>query len=200
MSKASITANYSFTLKHKKSVDIRFFAGQMFNRSSTGDYRFRMSGQTGYQDYLYDNIYFARTSVAPNIGFQQFTETDGAFKVYSPVGQSDNWIMSLNIKSPKLFKLPLLLYADAGTYSTNVINIGPTGVSKSISKPELLYSTGIGIPIIKNVFEFYIPILNSKNIQDAIDLSKLRFVDTIRFTLNLTLANPLSAIKNNLPL
>ena len=200
MSKASVTANFSISTKPKKSIDIRFFAGKMFGISSNGDYRFRMSGQTGFQDYLYDNIYFGRSTLSPsNIGFQQFSENDGAFKVWCLNGQSDNWLSTVNIKSPKLFKLPLLAYADFGVFSTNVTNIingVVTGPKPSDS--ELMYSFGVGIPLIKNAFEIYIPLYNSKNINDG--LKNFSFAETIRFTLNLNMANPFNIIKNVMPL
>jgi hypothetical protein len=203
MRKASLTANYSINISKKKAIDIRFFAGMMFKRDLfAGDYRFRMSGQTGYQDYFYDNIYFARSAYgAPQLGFQQFTETDGAFKIWSPLGQSDNWLTSVNVKSPRIYKFPLLLYFDAGVYSTHVINIGPGGVSQGITAPEFMYSGGLEIPLITNIAEVYIPLINSKNIIDAINANNdnTRFIDIIRFKLNLKAANPVTLIKDNLP-
>jgi hypothetical protein len=196
MLKASVTFNYSLTVNKKKSFDIRLFAGKMFLRSDQYDFRFRLSGQTGYQDYLFDNVYFGRSASLPNIGFQQFTENDGAFKAWTPRGQSDDWIVSLNLKSPTLFKIPLFFYADAGVYHTK-------GLSENA---EFLYSVGVGIPVIKNFITIYIPAINSQKITDSQNLNltlsgndKVRFIDTIRFTFNLSEANPFNFVKNNLP-
>jgi hypothetical protein len=189
MSKASVTANYFVSLPKNKKVHFRLFAGKMFHNSTTGDYRFRMSGQTGYQDYTYDNVYFGRSATLPNIGAQQFTETDGAFKVYTPLGQSDDWIVALNIKTPKIFKIPAFIYSDIGIYN-----------AKGLDAPEMLYSLGVGVPLIKDIIEIYFPVLNSKNITDVQKLNNSnRYLDQIRFTFYLNRANPFEVIKNNLP-
>lgn len=189
VTKVSSTFNYFLTVSKRKKVHIRLFAGKFFGSSVNGDYRFRMSGQTGYQDYAFDNFYFGRNATLPNISAQQFTETDGAFKVFTPLGQSDDWIVSCNIKSPKIFKFPFYLYSDVGMYSA-------TG----IKTPELLYSVGIGLPIIKDIAEIYFPLLNSKNISDNQKLNNVnRYVDQIRFTFYLQRANPFEILKNSLP-
>jgi hypothetical protein len=189
LQKLSATFNYSISVSERKKISFRLFAGKMIGSNNNGDYRFRMSGQAGYQDYLYDNFYFGRNASLPNISAQQFTETDGAFKVYSPLGQSDDWLIACNIKTPKIFKLPFYIFADAGMYNA-------TG----LKTPELLYSMGISLPLIKDIIEIYFPILNSKNIDDVQALNNInRYADKIRFTFYLNRANPFELIKNNLP-
>ena len=189
LQKLSATFNYSISVSERKKISFRLFAGKMIGSTNNGDYRFRMSGQAGYQDYLYDNFYFGRNASLPNISAQQFTETDGAFKVYSPLGQSDDWLIACNIKTPKIFKLPFYIFADAGMYNA-------TG----LKTPELLYSMGISLPLIKDIIEIYFPILNSKNIDDVQALNNInRYADKIRFTFYLNRANPFELIKNNLP-
>ncbi len=201
MYKLGLTANYSITLRKGKSIDIRWFAGKMFKEGNPGgDYRFRMSGQTGYQDYLYDNIYLGRNE---QNGFwsKQFTETDGSFKMFTKLGQSDNWLTSLNIKSPRLFKLPVFLFTDIGMWSTNITYITSSGVSKGLTNPELMYSGGMAISIIKQVAEIYIPLFNSQNITDVMITNGIdtTFIHHIRFLLNLNAINPFSAAKNLIP-
>ena len=189
LQKLSATFNYSISINERKKISFRLFAGKIIGNSISGDYRFRMSGQTGYQDYLFDNFYFGRNAILPNISAQQFTETDGAFKIYSPLGQSDDWLIACNVKTPKIFKLPFYIFADAGIYNA-------TG----LKTPELLYSMGVSLPLIKDVVEIYFPILNSKNIDDVQALNNInRYADKIRFTFYLNKANPFDLIKNNLP-
>jgi hypothetical protein len=190
MSKASVTATYNISIRNDKAFEFRLFAGKMFSNSAIIDYRFRMSGQTGWQDYMYDNVYFGRTATVPDLGFQQFTETDGAFKVWSPVGQSDDWIVALNVKTPRPYRFPMYAFADAGLYHAN-------GMEASSG---FLFSAGLAIPVIKDIAEVYLPLLNSRNITDAQQLNGVsRFVDKIRFTFYLNRANPFEIIKNNLP-
>lgn len=191
MDKASVTGNYYITLKSKKAFHFRMFAGKVFsNKSDFFDARFRMSGQTGYQDYMFDNFYFGRSAYsAPDVASQQFTESDGAFKTGSYAGQSDDWIVSFNIKTPTILKLPLFVYADAGAYHA-------IGMDKSA---EMLWSAGIGVPIIKNFVEVFFPVISSQNIVDAQKNYSERYIDKVRFTFYLNRANPFEVIKNNLP-
>jgi len=189
VTKVSATFNYFHTISKGKKAQIRLFAGKFFGSTLSGDYRFRMSGQSGFQDYTFDNFYFGRSAVVPNIAAQQFTETDGAFKVNTPLGQSDDWIISCNIKTPKVFKLPFYVYTDVGIYN-----------SIGLKTPELLYSAGVCLPIIKDIAEIYFPVLNSQNIKDNQKLNNInRYVDQIRFTFYLQRANPFEILKNTLP-
>ena len=187
MIKASITAHYSYKYKEKnKGFEARFFAGSFINTTTAdaGAYRFRLSGQTGSQDYLYDNIYLGR-SESEGVLSNQFTDTDGAFKYYSPLGQSSTWITALNLKSSLgNMKLPINLFADLGTTGTGLTN------------DKFLYDAGICISLKKNFFEIYFPILLSQDFIDYKKANDLKYAETIRFTLNLNLMNPFDLIRN----
>jgi hypothetical protein len=187
MFKAGVTGNYSINYREKnKGFDLRFFAGTFLgtNASDAGPYRFRLSGQRGYQDYLYDNIYLGRTETSGKFA-NQFTETDGGFKFYSPLGQTSQWVTALNFKSSLgNVKLPLSVYAD----------IGMTGKDGRTTE-TVLYDAGASIVVIKNICEVYFPVLICKGFQDYKTANNLKYSETIRFTLNLNLANPFDLIK-----
>ncbi len=187
MCKTSVTGNYSINFREKhKGFDIRFFAGTFLGTSAVnaGAYRFRLSGQRGYQDYLYDNIYLGRTETSGTLA-NQFTETDGAFKFYSPLGQTSQWITAVNLKSSLgNIKLPVNLYAD----------IGMTGTDGRTSE-TVLYDGGASLIIAKNIFEIYFPVLICKGFQDYKTANNLKYAETIRFMLNLNLLNPFDLIK-----
>jgi hypothetical protein len=173
--KGSIEAIYKISFKGKnKGIDLRLFAGKFLYQSSEyyGNYNFRMSGWSGYRDYLYEHVFLSRYISDQNTLSQQFVETEGAFKVYTPVGESNNWISAFNIKLFPPFKLPIGLFADFG-YSPTTDN-------------KLMYDVGIQFALIRNVIDIYIPIKVSQNIQDAFDANGLSFGQTIRFTLNLS--------------
>lgn len=186
--KTSVTANYTYNFKkNNKGIDVRFFAGTFIgtNAVDAGPYRFRLSGQRGYQDYLYDNIFLGR-SETDGILANQFTETDGGFKFYSPLGQSSKWITALNIKSSiGNLKLPLKVYADIGTTADDGLN-----------KEKVLYNSGVCLSLMKNVFEIYFPILVSSDLHDYTDANDLEYMETIRFTLNLNLLNPFDMVRS----
>ncbi len=187
--KASAELNYSITFKKKNSLDFRLFAGAFAygNNAEKGPYRLRMSGFNGYQDYLFDYNYVGRNEFN-GVGFAQFVENDGAFKVWTPLGQSSKWLLALNIKSPKVGKLPLKLFLDLGTSEFN----------ESLLNDKFLYNVGVDVCLWKNIFEIYIPFAYSSDIKKALEVNnKAGFFDTIRFTLNLHNINPRNIISNN---
>ena len=188
MMKVSFTALYKYKFKgNNKGIDVRLFAGTFINTSAmdANRYRFRLSGQTGYQDYLFDHIYLGRTETNGVLA-NQFTETDGAFKFYSPVGQTSKWMSALNVKaSLGNLKLPLKVYADVGT----------TGDDATITE-SVLYNAGLCLSLSDNFLEIYFPLLLSKDLENYKKIAGLKYVETVRFTLNLNLLNPMDFIKN----
>jgi len=187
--KLSTELKYEMTVSNKKSIDFRFFAGTFIFKSHNlnADYRFRMSGLTGYQDYLYNYNYIGRTEQR-GISFAQMVEQDGAFKIWTPLGQTYKWLIAINIKSPKVGKLPMKVYVDFGTSEFN----------ESLYKNRIIYNAGIDICFWKNIFEIYIPFTYSEDIRKALVANNKTFFDTIRFTLNLHNFNPRKLITNNL--
>jgi len=188
MLKTSLTANYTYNFKQKnKSFDVRFFMGTFVGTKAAdaGPYRFRLSGWRGYQDYLYDNIYMGRTET-DGVLASQFNETDGAFKFYSPLGQSSEFVAALNLKSSLgNMKLPIRLYADIGTSGTD-----------GLTNETILYDAGVCLSFRKNIFEIYFPLLISKDFENYKKANGIKYPETIRFTLNLNLINPFDLVKN----
>ena len=88
--KSSLEANYKFSYKKnpKKGIEIRLFAGKFLYNSSTyyGDYRFRLSGFTGENDYDFENIFLARAENVKNTA---------QYNVFSRVGV-DNFFLKKN--------------------------------------------------------------------------------------------------------
>lgn len=188
MMKTAVTATYSRLFREKnKSFDIRFFAGTFVGTDATdaGPYRFRLSGQRGYQDYLYDNIFLGRMETE-GVYANQFTETDGGFKFYSPLGQTSKWITAVNLKSSLgNLMLPINFFADIGMTEYD-----------GRSEETVLYDAGVSISIIKNICEIYFPVLLSQGFKDYKEANDLKYSETIRFTLNLNLLNPFDMLKN----
>ncbi len=187
--KASAELTYAITFKHKNTMDFRFFAGAFVfgNSLDKGPYRFRMSGFSGYQDYLFDYNYVGRNELN-GVGAAQFTENDGAFKVWTPLGQSSKWLIALNIKSPKMGKLPVKLFVD----------IGASEFNESLLNEPILYDVGINICLWKNILDIYIPLAYSSDIKKALEVNNKAFFDTIRFTLNLHHIKPKTFISSSI--
>ncbi|MEI6764552.1 MAG: M1 family metallopeptidase [Bacteroidota bacterium] len=189
MAKFFVEGNYRAVYSKNKGLDIRLFYGTFLMRptNSVYDFRFHLSGQSGYQDYMYDNIYLGRNDA--NIPCSnQFSETDGGFKYATAVGMTWDWLFAVNLKTSLPGKLPFKLYADFGTYRNAAHAF--TG-SKALS-----YDAGVQLSIINNIFDIYFPMLLSEDLKSAGKLFETHYPEKIRFTLNLKKLNPLELIKN----
>jgi hypothetical protein len=187
MAKIALTANYSISFKNKSSLDFRVFAGSFISGKNKGAYRFRASGWNGYHDYMFDYNYVGRNEYN-GLGFAQFAEEDGAMKVWTPLGQSDTWLVSLNIRSPKFFKLPVRLFVDAVTCD-----------KAALLNDQILYDAGFEISVWKDIFEIYVPLAYSKDITNTLKLNnKATFFETLRFTLNINKINLREMLNSNL--
>ncbi|MFH0866214.1 MAG: M1 family metallopeptidase [Bacteroidota bacterium] len=187
--KSSIEAGYRISYnKPRKGFDIRFFAGAFLYSEPPvqQDFRFRLSGESGFNDYLFDRYYFGRTDAA-SVFSRQFSETGGGFKIYTPLGQTWKWLTAMNFKASIPGKVPIRLYADIGTYE----GAGSSSVSKVIA-----YDAGIVLSIINNIFEIYFPVAISDDIQEANKLNGVTYWENIRFKLSLEKADPFKALRN----
>ena len=178
---AEATFKYNFQ-KRGRNMSVRLFFGTFLDNSSAnaGAYSFRTSGAVGQYDYLYDYIYLGRSE--PNgdgLFSKQFTEADGGFKTFSTVGDTKDWMFAVNLKSA--LPLPLIrIFADAG-----ISNAG-----------NFQYDAGIYVPLIRNIFEVYFPLVYSDDIKTYNDIYAPEFKDRIRFTLNLHIVKPFDWLRN----
>jgi hypothetical protein len=188
MSKISATFNYKISVAPKYYFDVRAFAGTFLSGTddARGYYRFRMRGYSGSDDYLFNTNYIARNERV-GLGFTQFTDVDGAFKVYSILGNSSNWIAAVNIKSPKLYILPVKLFLDIGTADNT-----------SLLNDKFLYCAGINVSLWEGVIDIYAPLSYSNDIKKTLELNNINGVDRIRFTLNIHKLVPKDFLRNNL--
>lgn len=188
MSKVSVTANYTVNYMMGKGIHFRLFGGTFIDKTALGqgDYRWRMSGYStrgiGNHDYLYDNVFIGRSE---ETGFlaAQFAEEEGAFKVYSPLGQSNDWLVALNIKVDlpvrNRFLNKFKLYADFGTCDQD-----------GLADQTLLYNAGVQFSLVNGICDVYFPIFLSTDIKDYYDANDLGYASMIRFTFNIGRFSP----------
>lgn len=191
MCKASLTFSYTYKFKKtNKGIEVRAFAGSFLDDKNAGPYRFRTSGQTGIQDYLYDHVYLGRSERTGTLLGNQFTETDGGFKFPTIVGQTSKWITALNIKSSLgNVPLPIKLFASVGMTASD-------GYAKN---QNLLYEAGVCISTPMKVVEIFFPLLICEDFENAKKINGISYGETIRFTLNLNLIHPFTLIRNFKP-
>ncbi len=153
----------------KKALYVRAFAGKFFyvnNNVSYFDaapYFFNVT-PTAYNDYAFENTYLGRNE---QTGYksQQVLDREGGFAtrtsfLANPLGQTDDWLAAINIRSDIPIKFALLpqLFLNAATFADAGL--------KNTSGAKALYEAGLQFNLIKNLIKINIPILVSKDFKD----------------------------------
>ena len=198
--------------KARNAIDIRLFAGVMLfkktitidpqkgllppNRSLTvssnslvGNYSNKMN-----EDYTYESIYLDRNGASTVLSHQVFTNKEGGFRslIGSGLGNSEKWLISLNISASLPKRIPIKPFVCIGTgylfsYKTNTYKQG-----------EVLAEAGLSLVGLKDVFEIHFPLLITNNIKEnqKFNFGIDKFYERITFTLDLNLLNPFEKIRN----
>ena len=174
--KTAFDLNYKYNYNSSnRGLDIRLFTGMMFKNNAVNSlYALSPSGRSGRELYLYQGTYPDRFSDFPeNFWSRQMTLSEGGLisHVNDSLGYS-KFLISLTLTSTlpgPLAKLPVRPF----------INVLLNGADKSHSS-ELFFEGGVKTGI-WNIFEIYVPILVSDNIESVSG----SFKDRIRFILNL---------------
>jgi len=193
MVKTTFTGDGRLNVNEKKGIDWRVFAGTFIDNDNTGgDYRFRMSGWRGYQDYLFDHVYLGRSETR-GLGANQVVVGDGGFKLYTPLGQSYQWLAALNLKADLPFDVKLLnniqLFADIGTCA-------PDGLRSDPDADKILYDAGVSLRLFRGLGEIFVPLLMSENLKDAVEVNNWTFIETVRFSFRFEQLAPQRIIKS----
>jgi len=194
--------DYIYRGKGKKAVRTRLFYGYADHRGLL-----YTAGQTGLNDYGYDGLFLGR-SESEGVLSNQFMRTQGglALPTKSALGKN-SW--SFNVEFDLPIKLPISLYAGV-VYAQEFYElevIPPYGVYEGYERLDRVYvndiyggspiiwNAGVSVPLIRNIFQIYVPVIYSSQIKDEFKARDLNFGETIMFELNLNMANPFEILK-----
>ncbi len=171
--------------KRKHRIAFRLFAGQFLRKEDA-----LMQRQMGWRlhwgssDMTFDHLFMDRQDVGTNTA-QQMAKDQGAFRVPTAQGTSDTWIAALNMEADMPFRLPLSVYASAGAAPYTLV--GPGGRSE---KWRMHAEAGIGIRIVRDLAEVWIPLVFTKEIANELELRDVDPLERIRFVLALEKLDP----------
>ncbi|HUR31334.1 MAG TPA: hypothetical protein VMZ69_07865, partial [Saprospiraceae bacterium] len=184
----NLNYNQHFRGKNKmQGVWVHGFAGWLpvyDNPTANVLFTFNGMASSGFfsRDYMYDEWLMGRNAIDGNISRQVFLK-DAGLKTLSTIGISDKWMAGAGASWALPFKV-VHLYMDAAVYPSSITD-----------KVTLSYSGGLAIIVMKDVFEIYIPILESKDIRESLSYQvRDQWFDRISFQANFKLANPLYII------
>lgn len=186
--KSSISYNYKTNYrKYEKYFFSRVFLGGFLYKKDlheiSQDYRFRLSSWAGHHDYLYDHYFIGRSATSVEGINQQAVIKDGGFKVPTAIGQTWDWLGTVNFDIPFPGKLPAGIYADFGIFTINESNV--------FNQPTFVYDIGARVTLLKDVITIYFPAIFAEDIKENLDLTTENYLQKVRFTLYLNQLNPL---------
>lgn len=194
------TAKYDYIYRGrgKKAIRTRLYYG--YNDSQRNREHLYFAGQTGINDYAFDGLFFGRSETEGLLA-NQFMRTQGGLSTPTRA-RSGNHLLSLNVEFDLPVKFPLSIYAgiaptwDMQQYTEGKVN----GVTYDFyftpqNQDKFIWNAGVGVPLIRNIFQIYVPVIYSSQIKDEFKARDLNFGETIMFELNLNMANPFEILK-----
>ncbi len=173
----------------KKALYIRAFAGKFFylnNETNVFDVEpyFFNTTPTAVNDYAYENTFFGRNEQSGYTS-QQVMNREGGFAtrttfLSNPLGRSDDWLVSVNLRSdiPLKYKwLPQLFF--------NAASFGGAAQTNP-SRNTTLFEGGVQINLFSDIVRVNIPLVLSKDFKDYTQsiYTKNRFSRQISFSLS----------------
>jgi len=180
-----------------RGLNLRFFAGSFIfsNTNLMSNYELKLSGTSGSEDYLYENIYLGRFENVKNNGnsllSRQFIKDQGGFTTYAPYISTDKWMVSFTA-STAIPKLPFNLYGTIATYD-NAGDVKWSVISndnkiKTVQSKIFAFETGVELNL-NDVIVIYFPLVTSSDIKEIGNCLTSNYGEKIRFTLRLNKLN-----------
>lgn len=147
-------------------------------------FTFNGIASNGYfsKDYMFDQWLGGRNAESGIFSHQTF-ERDAHLKTLSTVGIGEEWMIGAGVSHAFPFRF-LHIYMDAALF--------PSAIT---SETQFSYSGGAALVLWKDVFEVYLPILESNDIRESssYDVRDLWF-ERISFKANIKFLNPINRI------
>ncbi|MBN1791638.1 MAG: M1 family metallopeptidase [Bacteroidales bacterium] len=201
--RSSLELNYTHAMRYAmNAISFRVFAsGFLFKEYDMKDhYAIRLSGNSGIYDYKFEHLYLGRFEdiTDPNrqaLLSQQFVMNEGGFATNVPFAFSDKWLATLGV-TLRIPKVPLYLYATAGTYSGAGDQIWDLSAEVSVESEKVAYETGV-MASLGNFVKVYFPVVTSHDISEVNKALTDNYWQTIRYVIDFNAINPFK-LKNRM--
>ncbi|GAB3848301.1 hypothetical protein GCM10028822_10970 [Hymenobacter terrigena] len=184
------SASYFRFYSQNKRVQVRLFGGRFLQQPTNSDF---VLGLSGSPDYRRQTAFLDRQQISHSLTAQlhQTDDRDGAFKGFLPVADT-KWLSTLNLEAD-LPVTQLAVFADFGATH----DYFRTSESTSRAAQRLYYDAGLVVPVVRDIFSFYLPMAGSQY-ANGFPSSRQDFTDRIRFVLNLNTLNPFRQLDEQL--
>ncbi len=195
MHQHAVSYDYVYRGKGKKKIRNRLYFGQSngFTMYAAGQRTGSGGGITSTsafvsQDYAYDALFLGRNE-SEGLLSQQFHRSQGGLAAPTNLG-ANLMLITLNTEFDIPVKFPIGLYGGYALLNNKVIS------KANETSWTNAWNAGVSLPLIRNIFQIYVPVVYSNNINDEVKMKDLKFGETIMFELNLKLCNPLEIARN----
>ena len=178
---------YKFELPYSganKQIEFNFFGGiQSLRSDNTVNSAFLLNGNTGLglfqRDYKMDELLFGRSELKGSLS-QQIYHKDAGFNNLTNIGSSTTWMLAGSVRTSIPGFLPVRPYVQ-----------GALVPGQSGQTVKFLYSSGLAVILIPDIFEIYLPALESKQITSgSVYQERKSYLKKCSFTFNMKLFNP----------
>lgn len=170
-----------------KGLWVHAFAGWLpYFDHPDANVTFSFNGITSYgyhaTDYMYDQWLPGRNE-NDGLTSRQIFQKDAQLKTLATIGISEEWMAGGGFSVAMPFRF-IHAYMDAAIY--------PSGITE---KTAFSYSGGLAVVVLKDAFEIYVPLLESKDIRNSLSY-EVRNIwhKRISFLLNFKKANPIELV------
>lgn len=197
--RGSIEVSKGFTYNEKgKQLRLRGFGGLFLLKERAPANRLETWGISwGPEDMLFDHAYWERGATT-GMAARQFSKQQGAFKTPLIQGRSDEWMAAGNMELDLPIGIPLSLFASIAAVPFRSIEFD--GTTTTITKQVAgYYEAGIGVQLVRDVVELWVPLLVSGRIRDEEEFLDRNESERIRFVFALERLDPTKALRKVKP-
>jgi len=156
---------------------VRFFGGAFMQTPPADtpfDFRLRLGAQRGVHDYTFWGYFPGRSERMGTLAGNQIAESQGGFSFPTSVGQTWQWLATVNFKAD-VPHLPFRLFFDAGTYA---------GAARAFEgSRRLSWVAGVHFEPIRNVLRINFPVTVSSDINQVASFAFDRYIQRVTYSI-----------------
>lgn len=166
-----------YNASRREGLLVRFFGGAFLQTppaDSPLDFRLRLAAQRGVHDYTFTGNFLGRSERMGTLAGNQITESQGGFSFPTSVGQTWQWLATVNFKAD-VPRLPFRLFFDAGTYA---------GAARAFEGSQRIsWVAGVHFEPIRNVLRINFPVAVSPDINQVASFAFDRYIQRVTYSI-----------------
>lgn len=189
--------NTSHSLEHRYTWHTKTRSRLVSRLFVAGGNRLSIGGANGPLDYAYESLYFGRGETSGLLSRQVVNSQGGL--MYPTALRPNGAFATLNVQFDAPVRFPVALYAGLAVMREQPVTAFTVSTEDDMPLQDasaVSWVGGITLPIARDVFQVYLPLVRSSNFKNEHAVEPLKFGETILFELRLDMLNPFTLIRN----